>query len=144
VSRQSSASSVTPIFDDVDSPAAPMKLKRDCRFKQEWRSHGMLPSKRGPTFSFCKWCTAHISVAHGGANDVKKHLNTSKHEEVVRASSSNANLFQQSPIEDKVTRAEILFANFIAEHNLAFMAADHFTHLTAAMFPDSKIAKAFS
>lgn len=53
-------------------------------------------------------------------------------------------LFQQSPIEDKVTRAEILFANFVAEHNLPFMAADHFTHLTEAMFLDSKITKAFS
>ena len=50
---------------------------------------------------------------------------------------------RQSPIEQSVTRAEVLFANFIAEHNLPFSLADHFTHLTRAMFPDSKIAKSF-
>ena len=36
-----------------------------------------------------------------------------------------------------------MFANFIAEHNLPFLFADHFTHMTRAMFPDSQIAKAF-
>ena len=52
-------------------------------------------------------------------------------------------LFEPSTTEDKVTCAYISFANFIAKHNLAFMA-DHFTPLVAAMFKDSKIAKAFS
>lgn len=34
---------------------------------------------------------------------------------------------------------------FVAEHNLPFLVADHFTRLTSViMFPDSKTAKAFS
>ena len=33
---------------------------------------------------------------------------------------------------------------FVAEHNPPFLIADHFTHLTSAMFPDSKTVKAFS
>ena len=86
------------------------------------------------------WCNAHISIAHRGANDVKKHFTTSKHKDVDRASRISTNLFQQSPIEDKATRAEILFANFVAGHK----AADHFTHPTEAMFPDCNLAKAFS
>lgn len=43
-----------------------------------------------------------------------------------------------------VTRAEVLFANFVAEHNLSFLVADCFTKLCKSMFPDSKIATKFS
>ena len=49
----------------------------------------------------------------------------------------------QSPIEDAVTRSEVLFANFIAEHNLPFSTTNHFSRLTHVMFPDSKVARAF-
>ena len=51
--------------------------------------------------------------------------------------------FRPSPVEESIMRAEVLFANFIAEHNLAFMLADHFTHLASAMFRDSQVAKGF-
>lgn len=45
-------------FDNIDGPGAPKKSRRDCRFKQEWH-HGMLPSKRGPNYNYCKWCNTH-------------------------------------------------------------------------------------
>lgn len=65
---------------------------------------------------------------------------------MAKASNSSMNLMtflRQSPIEESITRAEVLFANFIAEHNLPFLLADHFTRLTSVMFPDSQIAKSF-
>ena len=132
---------------DFDHPGAPKKAKRDCKYQQEWQSHGMLPSTRGPTFARCKCCYTDINVAQGGVNDIKKHLATSKHQEMAKVVGSSGNVrafFQQSLIEEKVTRAEVLFANFIAEHNLSFMTANHFTHLTSAVFPDSKVAQVFS
>lgn len=43
-----------------------------------------------------------------------------------------------------VMRAEVLFSNFVAEHNIPFLVADCFTRLCKAMFPDSKIASKFS
>ena len=101
-------------------------------------------ASRGPTFARCKCCYTDINVAQGGVNDIKKHLATSKHQEMAKVVGSSENVrafFQQSLIEEKVTRAEVLFANFIAEHNLSFMTANHFTHLTSAMFPDSRHAK---
>ena len=79
-------------------------------------------------------------------NDVRKHLSTVKHKEMMKATSGTKTLstfFQQSSIEQSVTRAEVLFANFVAEHNLPFMVADHFTHLVPAIFPDSNVARAF-
>ena len=45
--------------------------------------------------------------------------------------------------EDAI-RSEPLFTNFVAEHNLPFAVADHFTRLCKKMFPDSKITKKFS
>ena len=42
-----------------------------------------------------------------------------------------------------VIKAETLFSNFIAEHNLPFAVANHFTRLCKDMFPDSKIAQFF-
>lgn len=40
--------------------------------------------------------------------------------------------------------AELYFAIFIPEHNLPFLASDHFTKPCEVMFPDSDIAKRYS
>ena len=85
-----------------------------------------------------------INVGHGGLNDVRKHLATSKHQEMLKATSGTSSLkalIRPSPLEESITRAELLFASFIAEHNLPFMLADHFTHLSKAMFPIAKLQK---
>ena len=84
-------------------------------------------------------------MAHAGVNDVKKHVGTAKHQHSLREVSGQhdlATLFR-SEVVDQKTRADLLFANFIAEHNLSFMTADHFTRLAPLMFPDSKIAQDF-
>jgi hypothetical protein len=44
----------------------------------------------------------------------------------------------------KVMTAEIMMSNFIAMHNLPFLAADHLSSLFSSMFPDSTIASDFS
>ena len=43
----------------------------------------------------------------------------------------------------QVQRAETLFIQFVAEHNLPFRVGDHFTKLIKVMFSDSSIAKQF-
>ena len=103
-------------------------------------------SCKGKNFALCETCNVDINESHGGISDVKKHLATTKHQQLVKAAGNSADLrkfMPQSPIEDGVTRSEVLFANFIAEHNLTFSTANHFSHLTHVMFPDSKIARAF-
>ena len=44
-----------------DSPGPSKKAKRECKYQQlqEWQSHGMLPSARGPTFARCKCCNTY-------------------------------------------------------------------------------------
>ena len=94
-------------------------------------------------FALCKTCNVDINVSHGG---IRKHLATTKRQQLVKAAGNSVDLrkfMPQSPIEDAVTRSEVLFANFIAEHNLSFSTTNHLSHLTHVMFPDSKIARAF-
>ena len=102
----------------------------------------MSASKKGVLYAHC---STDFSVAHAGVNDVKKHVATAKHKGSSKSLSGHQNLsvFFQKDTDDQVTRAEVLFANFVAEHNLSFITADHFTHLTSALFPDSRIAQEY-
>lgn len=130
-----------------EETAGPSKrARRECKFQHEWQSHGVFRSCRGKNFAFCKTCNVDINVSHGGLSDVRKHLATAKHQQLLKAVGNSVDLrkfMPQSPIEDAVTRSEVLFANFIAEHNLSFSTANHFSRLAHVMFPDSKIAQAF-
>lgn len=63
--------------------------------------------------------------------------------------SDGAATSQQGDNEDPrpcsgVAFATILFACFIAEHNLPFTTADHLVLLMKKMFPDSRIAQGMS
>ena len=55
--------------------------------------------------------------------------------------------FQQqatdSDLKAKVIKAEVMHTNFIVQHNISFLTADHLAPLYAKMFPDSKIARNF-
>ena len=48
-----------------------------------------------------------------------------------------------SSISDAQIRAEVLHTNFIVQHNISFLTADHLAPLYCKMFPDSKIVKSF-
>ena len=127
---------------DRDLPHA-KKQKRECKYQRDWQKHGFSASKRGDSFAHCNFCNCEINIAHGGVSDLKKHEQTMKHQETTKVGQSCKSLvtyMRQSPIKEAVTRAEVLFANFLAEHNLPFSLADHFTRLTPVMFPDSQIS----
>ena len=82
------------------------------------------------------------------SNDVAKHKKTSKDMVLIKESKVQtdvASYFQESTsLVNKVVRAETLFAQFVAEHNLPFSIADHYTQLAKQMFPDSQVAERFS
>ncbi len=44
----------------------------------------------------------------------------------------------------QVITAEVIMSNFIAMHNLPFLASDHLSPMFSVMFPDSAIAADFS
>ena len=102
-------------------------------------------SDKGVSFAYCACCERHFSVGHGGKYDLKKHSNTELHTKSAKASKPvPVSTFFVNKDDQLVIKAETLFSNFIAEHNLPFAVADHFTRLCKDMFPDSKIAQKFS
>ena len=48
---------------------------------------------------------------------------------------------RQNEFQIQVVRAEALFVQFVADHNLSFRIGYHFTKLAKKMFPDTEIAK---
>ena len=106
-------------------------------------------SKRGDTYAYCKLCLSDFNIAHGGLNDIKRHVEGTKHQTKLKHLSTNSTLVsfygdQRRVHEQSVISAEIMMTQFIAMHNLPFEAADHLSTLFSAMFPDSKIATDFA
>ena len=129
-----------------DSKAGPAakKAKRSCKWQPSWKRYNVTAS---PSYVHCSVCGTDFSVASGCVHEVKRHVESKKHCELARRMTSQSTLtdaFQKDSLSDQVTQAEVYFATFIAEHNVPFLAADHFTRLCKVMFPDSKIAQGFA
>ena len=79
---------------------------------------------------------------------MERHLKTAKHKRLLTERKTQHSLptlmMQTDSIENQAMAAEVYFAKFVAEHNLPFLVADHFSRLTKVMFPDSKIASMYS
>ena len=89
----------------------------------------MTASKKGPSYVHCSVCGTDFSVASGDVHDVKRHVESKKDCELARGMTNQSTLtdaFQKDSLSDQVTQAEVYFVTFIAEHNLPFLAADHF------------------
>ena len=110
----------------------------------------MASSKKGPLFAFCTVCNSDINIAGGGVYDVKRHCDGVKHKKSLQSVSAQPsisslmNSASKESLSSKVLKSEVFFAKFVAEHNLSFSTADHFTKLCKKMFPDSNIAEKFS
>ena len=109
----------------------------------------MASSRKGLTFAFCTVRNIDFSVAGGGIHEVKRHCSSAKHKSfldgvLAQPCITSESVLQKAAFKDKVMKSELSFARFVAEYNLSFALADHFTKLCKCMFPDSKIADAFS
>ena len=142
--------------DCSENPPVQKRLKTSgakkastCKFKRGWTLPKHISSScKGDTFAYCRLCSSHFSVAHGGFNDVKCHVSGTVHQQRLKDSrgmSAIGTFFQKDSTDHQrnVISAEVHMANFIAMHNLSFQTADHLSDLLPVMFPDSKIASDF-
>ena len=72
----------------LEGPPA-KRSKRDCKYQYEWKSSGISSSSRGMAYAHCDFCNTDFNVKHGGINDVKKHLSTSKHQQSLSATEAS-------------------------------------------------------
>ena len=57
------------------------KPKKAARFLTTWKlPPGIIASKKGPEFAFCKYCSVDFGIGHGGFNDITRHVKTKSHE----------------------------------------------------------------
>ena len=122
------------------------------RFKHSWKLPPYITaSKRGTKYAYCKLCSSNFDLSHGGFNDIKRHVEGVRHADRLSQSSSSSPITSfygmqavtQSHAKN-VTSAEVMMCQFLAMHNLPFLAADHLSDLFRVMFPDSKIAGDFA
>jgi hypothetical protein len=82
----------------------------------------------GEDMAHCKLCNTNFSVAAGALYDVKRHAKRSTHGYCCRGVLKNKSITNfVDKKSSSVILSEKLFSNFVAEHNLSFSLADHFT-----------------
>lgn len=124
-------------------PVSHRKQKYKAEYSKKWTC--IASSGKGEFYARCTMCTCDISIAHGGASDIKLHMQSLKHRSASQdvAGSSSITKFLV-PRDNTTIRAETLMTQFIIEHNLPMAVADHLSSLMKKMFPDSKIAEKFA
>ena len=132
------------------APSAKRKKHVDSKYQSEWSRYQMSPSKKGVSFAFCTVCGVDFCIGGGGVHEVKRQCESAKHKRYLEGVSSQSSISSvmakasRDSKSEKVMKSELHFAHFVAEHNLSFATAEHFTKLCKVMFPDSKIAESFS
>lgn len=125
------------------------KVKVQQRYRVEYSQTWpcLIASQLSDYHVFCSVCRSDFSIAHGGRDDCRRHIESKKHETYAKSATGLKNLkdfFPKKTEGNEVTNAEMLFTSFLVEHNLPIRSADHAGPLFRAMFPDSKIAKKYS
>ena len=102
------------------------RKKYVCKYQHFWLKKS--DTGVGEDMAHCKLCNTNFSVAAGALYDVKRHAKRSTYVTAVEVSSkikSITNFVDKK--SSSVILSETLFSNFVAEHNLPFSLADHFT-----------------
>uniref|UniRef100_A0A8C1QXY7 DUF4371 domain-containing protein n=1 Tax=Cyprinus carpio TaxID=7962 RepID=A0A8C1QXY7_CYPCA len=122
------------------------KVRKTQRFLDRYRERWpCLQMSRLPHHAFCTVCKTDVDISHQGATDCRRHVEGTKHKKLESAIASvpkiTTKFFGDQDL--RTIRAETLFSNFIAEHNVPVSIADHAGPLFKKMFPDSQIAQQY-
>ena len=123
------------------SPAykANRRKKYLCKYQKAWEAEfsWLSHSDRSVNDAYCILCKSHLSIGSSAKNDLTRHAKSQNHMqlEIVQRKSKSMSLFvtPNNSLKSKTTSAETQFCNFIAEHNIPFAVADHFTQLCKKM-----------
>ena len=104
-------------------------------------------SKKGVSYAFCTACNVDIPIAGGVRHEIEWHMKAARSTILNQLNTQptlSSFVTDSKSIEEQAVAAEVYFAKFVAGHNIPFHVADHFSRLMKVMFPDSKIAEAYS
>ena len=138
----SSSSSSSAEFVSGDFPLR-KRQKYDCRYQSSWErdekfGRWVRKSKKGSDYAFRTFCAKDIKIAGGGANDLSHHGETAVHRRSTESTAATPNiatlLAANTTMATKAIKSEVLYASFIAEHNIPMNVSDHAGKLFRAMF----------
>ena len=136
--------------------SAAKKEKKACKVLDKWFNDPEIKdvfksnhSKNTKSSLYYLLCKKSVSTEHQGKLDLQRYCRGKAHTNMLNAKRKqgavNTHFFPQGlDIEKQTSIAEVKVVRFLAEHNLPFATADHLGPLFKAIFPDSKIAKAYS
>ena len=118
------------------------KLKKDAvkQVKQRYRKEYtdtypvLLRSKVDDFHVYCTVCKTNKNISHGGISDCREHIESGKHQSNAQVQKDHSGgidvLFKNaeaaaSKKNSDVTRSELLFTNFLGEHNIPLAVSDH-------------------
>ena len=122
------------------------------KFKEEWsKQYPISRSDSNPYAFYCIPCKRSVSCSHQGFSDVTKHCKGLTRVSFAKAIKNNRSITTfladndegANSLKEKTIRVEVLHTNFMVQHNLSFLTAEHLSPLYSKMFPDSKIARNF-
>ena len=124
--------------------------KRKCKFRDEYSSEWtFIKQGRNCYEANCRLCHCNFTIEHGGKNDIKRHIETTKHKQNVSSTSKDAKITnflikKNTDEETKIIAAEVAMAFHTVCHHQSFSSNDCTNVLLPTVFPDSKIASKFS
>ena len=136
---------------DSDSEEQPIPKKKQItytgaakyrsKFKIEWAKCDTLFHTARMGYSF--------HCDHQGLKDVTDHFDTATCKRLLQTTKNQASIAQlfrpqESSANTAVIRAETIMTNFLIQHNLLLVTADHLGPSFRNIFPDSNIAKRYS
>ena len=105
-----------------------------------------MTSKLGEHHAWCVICSRDVNVSASGSYDVKTRMKSKLHERNAKSAQQHVPMTgffkaRTANVPESTTTAEVMFAYFVAEHNLPASVADHFSTLVPRLFADSGKAK---
>ena len=114
-------------------------------FKESWKAD--YPVKAAPNNKYksrCIPCGRNLSCHHQGLKYIKNHCGNDTHKINLRgwrgySKITSAYSPTNTPLKNKVLNAEVAVANFLVQHNLPFVTADHLGPLFKPNFLIAKL-----
>ena len=115
------------------------------KFNQTWtETYPIRGVSDDPHKFYCIPCCKKLSCDHQGLKDVKDHCHKETHRANVNASKTQSSMTSFLKSNDSNLDKQVLNANFLVQHNISLLTADHLSSLFKNAFPDSKIAQKYS
>lgn len=135
----------------------PKKHKRQQSFREEYSNKfpTLTAGKKSASLCFCTVCDSEFSIAHGGADDCRRHTESKKHKDNEKKAtetnkcakisgyfvSSSSKTERKDDHVNDVIRAEVMLVDLVTDMNLPIASLDKLNKALPSLFPDSKIAK---